>query len=199
MEGDMGKKVFCLKTEEITITPTNEEDLWESDWVIAFRRGEKEQIGTASFAGEKLLGAIPLRVELAQKYRNRGLGTQAIKMMVNWAFLHRNIYEVISQVEQENDKGVKALQKAGFVFRGHEGKVETYSIIKEKTVWTGVYAAVGIAVGMIMGLVLNNLWLGFAIGMVCCLFIGKTMDYNAQKYRESVTGKREQNGKRLKK
>ena len=121
----MSKKSFYLKSEILTITPSNEEDLWESDWIIAFRKGEKEQIGTASFAGEKLLGAIPLKVELVQKYRNRGLGTEVIKMMVNWAFLHKNIYEVVSRVEHENDKGVNALQKAGFVFRGKEGNVET--------------------------------------------------------------------------
>lgn len=185
----MDKKRYYLKSEEITITPSNEEDLWESDWVIAFRKGEKEQIGTASFAGEKILGTVPLRVELAQSYRNRGLGTEVIKLMVNWAFLHRNIYEVISQVEHENDKGVNALQKAGFVFRGNEGNVETYSILKEKTTWTGVYVAVGIIVGMILGLVLNNLWVGFAVGLISCLCIGTIMDYNAQKYRESVTGK----------
>lgn len=70
----MGKKGFYLKSEKLTITPSNEEDLWESDWVIALRQGEKEQIGTASFAGEKLLGAVPLQVELAQNYRNRGWG-----------------------------------------------------------------------------------------------------------------------------
>ncbi len=185
----MDKKRYYLKSEQITITPSNEEDLWESDWVIAFRKGEKEQIGTASFAGEKILGTVPLQVELAQSYRNRGLGTEVIKLMVNWAFLHRNIYEVISQVEHENDKGVNALQKAGFVFRGNEGNVETYSILKEKTTWTGVYVAVGIIVGMILGLVLNNLWVGFAVGLISCLCIGTIMDYNAQKYRESVTGK----------
>lgn len=195
----MDPKSFCLKTEEITITPTNEEDLWESDWVIAFRKGGEEQIGTASFAGEKLLGAVPLRVELARNYRNRGIGTEVIKMMVNWAFLHKNVYEVVSRVEHENDKGVNALQKAGFVFRENEGKIETYSITKEKTVWTGVYVIVGIAAGMILGLVLNNLWLGFAIGLIVSLLIGKSMDYSDQKYRESVTGKKGQYGKRTKK
>ncbi|MCM1117945.1 MAG: GNAT family N-acetyltransferase [bacterium] len=185
----MKKNNFWLKSDTITITPSNEEDLWESDWIVAFRKGEKEQIGTASFAGEKLLGAIPLKVELAQRYRNRGLGTEVIKMMVNWAFLHRNIYEVISHVEHENDKGVNALQKAGFVFRGKEGNVETYSIVKAKTVWTGVYVVVGIIVGMILGIVLNNVWLGFAIGLVFCLCMGVIKDSNTQKYRESVTGK----------
>ena len=198
-EGGMSKKSFYLKSEIITITPSNEEDLWESDWIIAFRKGEKEQIGTASFAGEKLLGAIPLKVELAQKYRNRGLGTEVIKMMVNWAFLHKNIYEVVSRVEHENDKGVNALQKAGFVFRGKEGNVETYSIVKEKTAWTGIYVAVGIIMGLILGLVFNNAWLGFAIGFISCLCMGKILDYNALKYRESVTGKSGQYGKRSKK
>lgn len=195
----MSKKSFYLKSEIITITPSNEEDLWESDWIIAFRKGEKEQIGTASFAGEKLLGTIPLKVELAQKYRNRGLGTEVIKMMVNWAFLHKNIYEVVSRVEHENDKGVNALQKAGFVFRGKEGNVETYSIVKAKTAWTGIYVAVGIIMGLILGLVFNNAWLGFAIGFISCLCMGKILDYNALKYRESVTGKSGQYGKRSKK
>lgn len=198
-EGGMSKKSFYLKSEIITITPSNEEDLWESDWIIAFRKGEKEQIGTASFAGEKLLGAIPLKVELAQKYRNRGLGTEVIKMMVNWAFLHKNIYEVVSRVEHENDKGVNALQKAGFVFRGKDGNVETYSIVKEKTAWTGIYVAVGIIMGLILGLVFNNAWLGFAIGFISCLCMGKILDYNALKYRESVTGKSGQYGKRSQK
>ena len=195
----MSKKSFYLKSEILTITPSNEEDLWESDWIIAFRKGEKEQIGTASFAGEKLLGAIPLKVELVQKYRNRGLGTEVIKMMVNWAFLHKNLYEVVSRVEHENDKGVNALQKAGFVFRGKEGNVETYSIVKEKTAWTGIYVAVGIIMGLILGLVFNNAWLGFAIGFISCLCMGKILDYNALKYRESVTGKSGQYGKRSKK
>lgn len=195
----MNKKEFCLKSEMITITPSNAEDLWESDWVIAFGQGEKEQIGTASFAGEKLLGTVPLTVELGQKYRNRGLGTEVIKMMVNWAFLHRNIYEVTSRVEHENDKGVNALQKAGFVFRGNEGSIETYSIAKGKTMWTGIYLVVGIVVGLILGIVLNNAWLGFAVGLIVCLCMGKIMDYNAQKYRESVTGKSGQYRRRSKK
>ena len=32
---------FCLKSESVTIAPSNMEDLWESDWIIAFRNGEK--------------------------------------------------------------------------------------------------------------------------------------------------------------
>lgn len=191
----MKKNNFCLKSETITITPSNMEDLWESDWIIAFKKGEKEQIGTASFAGEKLLGTVPLNVVLEPRYRNRGLGTEVIRMMVNWAFLYKNIFEVVSMVEHENDKGVNALQKAGFVYRSHEGKVETYSIVKGKTAWTGVYAVVGILVGMILGITINSLWLGFIIGLAASLCIGTIMDNKALKYRESVTGKKSQPAK----
>lgn len=184
------KDNFCLKSDTLTITPANREDLWESEWNIAFRKGDKEQLGTATFAGEKVLGTIPLTVELMPKYRNRGLGTQIIRMMVNWAFLHKNIFEVVSKVEHENDKGINALQKAGFVYRGIDReKVETYSIVKPKTMWTGVYLVVGILVGMLLGIMLNSLWLGFAIGIVASLCVGGIMDSNAAKYRESVTGK----------
>lgn len=194
------KDNFCLKSDTLMITPSNREDLWESEWNIAFRKDDKEQIGTATFAGEKLLGTVPLNVELMPKYRNRGLGTEIIRMMVNWAFLHKNIFEVVSKVEHENDKGVNALQKAGFVYRGiGEGKVETYSIVKAKTAWTGVYLVVGIFVGLLLGIVLNSLWLGFVIGIVASLCIGGIMDNSAAKYRESVTGESAKAVKRSKK
>ena len=196
MVNAMMKNDFCLKSDTVTITPSNMENLWESDWIIAFRKGEKEQLGTATFAGEKLLGTVPLSVELMPRYRNRGLGTEIIRMMVNWAFLHKNIFEVVSKVEHENDKGVNALQKAGFVFRGNEGKVETYSIIKRKTAWKGVYAVVGIFVGLILGIVINSVWLGFVIGLIASLSVGAIMDNNALKYRESVTGKSEHSVRR---
>jgi len=194
----MKKSSVCLKTDTITITPSDTEDLWESDWIIAFRKGDKEQLGTATFAGEKRLGTVPLYVELLPEYRNRGLGTEVIRMLVNWAFLHKNIFEVVSRAEHENDKGVNALQKAGFVYRGSEGAVETYSIIKGKTAWTGVYLIVGILNGMLLGVVMNQLWLGFGIGIIVSLCIGEIMDNNALKYRESVTGKNERAAKRPK-
>ena len=195
----MKKNSFCPKSDMITITPSNMEDMWESDWIIAFRKGEKEQLGKATFAGEKLFGAVPLYVELHPEYRNRGLGTEIICMLVNWAFLHKNIFELVSKAEHENDKGVNALQKAGFVYRGTDGEVKTYSIIKGKTAWTGVYVIVGILDGMLLGIVLNNLWIGFVIGIIVSLCIGEIMDNNALKYRESVTGKSERTVKRAKK
>lgn len=46
-----------------------------------------------------------------------------------------------------------------------------------------------INVGLILGIVKSSVWLGFAIGLGVSMCIGVIIDNNAQKYRESVTGK----------
>lgn len=191
------KNGFSLKSELIRITPSNEEDLWEADWIIETAEAESEKIGRASFSGEKILGAIPLYLELEPRYRGRGLGTEALKLLVNWAFLYKNIYEIVVTVDCDNDKGRHALEKAKFVYRKEEKdeedhKYEVYSIIKEKTGWTGIYAMIGVVIGIILGFVLGNMWVGFAMGMILCVGTGIVMDKTALHYRESVTGKKEQ-------
>ncbi len=181
---------YLLKSPEITIVPSNEDDLWNSDWIISLRGGDKEQIGTASFAGEKALGTVPLRVELKEGYRNQGYGTEVFRLMVSWAFERKSVYEVTAVTVHENDKCVKALSKAGFIFRSSDGPVETYSVIKQKTSWTGLYVMIGIVIGCLLGVVSGNLWVGFGIGMLACLSIGASMDMGAARYRANVTGKR---------
>ncbi|MDE5747218.1 MAG: hypothetical protein K2I21_06540 [Acetatifactor sp.] len=64
--------------------------------------GEKEQLGTASFAGEKFLGAVPLNVELMPKYRNRGFCTEIIRMMVNWVCMHFKRLDLYFVAMREN-------------------------------------------------------------------------------------------------
>ena len=59
--------------------------------------------------------------------------------------------------------------------------METYSIIKGKTVWTGVY----MVVGMILEIVINSAWLGFAIGLGVSLCIGAIMDNGSKKGRKA--------------
>lgn len=186
----MKKGKYQIKSEIFTITPTDENDLWEKDWIIAFRKGDREIIGKASFAGEKQLGAIPLYVELLPRYRNQGYGRELIKLLVNWAFLYRNIFEVVVTVDRENDKAVNALERVGFVRREWSGKEETYSIIKEKSNWLGIYIMIGMVVGTLLGIAINYVPVGFCIGMLACILIGKSLDTGEKKYRESVVGGR---------
>ncbi len=182
-------KKNLLKSSRITIEPSDEKDLWNADWIISLTKGDGERIGKASFAGEKVRGTVPLTVELEEEYRNRGYGTEAICKMVNWAFRHPNVYEVTAETEHENDKAVKALGKAGFVYREGDRQTERYSVVRGRSNWLGIYLVIGICLGLVLGIVLSAPKLGFGIGLVISLITGAAMDNSEKRKREKVTGK----------
>lgn len=182
---------YIIKTKELIIKPKDPAELWEGDWQIFLRGKEDTYIGRASFAGEKQYGTIPLSVELEEKYRNQGYGTEVFKLLVSFAFGVKNIYEVIAITDRENDKCVYALEKAGFVRRSQDGSSETYSIVKPKTTWMGLYLIIGVVVGLILVVVLGGSWLGMVIGMLAALLLGAVMDSQENKERENVVGKRD--------
>lgn len=180
-----------VKTEKLLISPTNKEDLWNSPWSILLKEENKKQIGTVSFEGEKARGTVPITVELNEDFRNKGYGTEVFRAMVNWAFLHNDVYEVQAETEHENDKCVNALEKSGFVFRDNEGKKEFYSVTKPKSSWLGVYLVIGINVGLVLAILLNNTWSGMAIGMALCIYIGSYLDIVEAKKKAAIVGKKE--------
>ena len=177
-----------VKSPRITITASDDSDLWNKDWIISLTKDEKK-IGTFSFAGDKELGTVPIHIELDEEYRNQKIGREAIIMMVDWAFRFQNIYEVSAETDRENDKCVKALKKAGFVYREGEGRMEKYSITKPKTAWTGLYLFIGIALGLVLGIVFSHVITGLIAGVVIGVSFGASLDLAAKKEREKVTGK----------
>lgn len=177
-----------IKSDNLLITPTDKKAVWSAPWTVELRKEDKKQIGTVQFEGAAEKGAVSIHLELDEDYRNKGYGTEVLKEMVHWAFLHRDIYSVTAEVDHDNDKGVHALEKAGFVIRENEGKTEHYSVVKAKTTWLGVYIVIGINVGMILGIIFNNAGLGLAIGLVGCMGIGNAMDYKEMLHRKEITG-----------
>lgn len=181
------------KSKMLIISPSNPEDLWESRWDIylnAKEFKEKPLIGWISFAGEKEAGTIPMEIMILDPdNRNKGYGTEAIRIMSDWAFLHKNIFEITAVSEHENSGYIMALQKAGYVLREATRETEYYSITKQGTSWTGLYLAIGIVVGLVLAFILNNGWVGLGIGVFFCLVIGSSMDIKEKKFRESVTGR----------
>ena len=61
-----------VKTPNLIITPSDENDLWEKDWNVTLRKGEKNQIGTGSFAGEKEYENIKIQLHIQPEYQNKG-------------------------------------------------------------------------------------------------------------------------------
>jgi len=187
----MAKSKNTLKGSKVFIKPSNDDNLWEEPWDIYVVDGEKEKVGQVSFAGEKSMGTVPISIEIPDiHYRNRGFGTEALRLMTEWAFYHRNVFEIKTTSEHENSAYIMALQKAGFVYRGGTRFIEDYSIVKQKTSWTGIYLFIGILAGLIMGFVLNNAYAGLGIGVFIAVIIGGSMDFKEKRYRESVTGKK---------
>lgn len=185
----MKKTGYELKSQNIKIVPTDSEKLWSCDWNILLKNQDDKLIGTVTFDGEKQYGTVPITIKLEERYQNQGLGTECIKLMTDWAFLHKNVYEVKAVCDDENDKCIHALEKAGYVYRSREANIETYSITKQKSSYTGVYLIIGVIVGLILGIVFGNQWIGMAIGLIVSLLIGANLDAKENKDREKVIGK----------
>ena len=183
-------KAYVIKTKEFLIEPVNPEDIWEGLWSITLRGDEPVKIGTATFAGEKIAGTVPIRVDLDEDYRNKKYGTEVFKLMVDFAFGFSNIYEVSAQTELENDKCRYALEKAGFVHRSASHGVEYFSITKPKSSWLALYLYLGLLVGLALGILISSIWVGLVIGLVIGLAFGMSMDNVVKKQREKVTGQK---------
>lgn len=184
------KSKYDLRSSTLRIHPSDDSNLWNCEWIIHLRNDDDRIIGKASFIGDKEYGTLPLNIELEERFRNQKYGTEAIKIMTDWAFLHKNVYELKAVCEHENDKAIHALEKARFVYRGINDNLETYTITKPKTTWMGLYIFIGIFVGLVLGIVLGNQWVGLAIGLIIGMLFGANMDSKANKDREKIVGKK---------
>jgi RimJ/RimL family protein N-acetyltransferase len=59
-------------------------------------------------------------VALAAEFRGRGIGTEAVRQMVEFAFTRCNLRRVHLQAIASNVGAVRAYEKAGFVVEGHQ-------------------------------------------------------------------------------
>lgn len=191
----MKKNKYELKSRNLILTASDSEKPFDAHWDICLNDPgliEKPKIGEISFEGEHFKGTIPIKIEIFDKCnRNRGFGTEAIEMMTDWAFDFRNIFEITAVSEHENSAYIMALQKAGYVLRKATRETEYYSIVKQKTAWSGLYLLIGVLVGFVLGFLLSNGWVGLGVGVLSCLIIGTSMDLKEKKYRESVLGRKD--------
>lgn len=187
----MKEQKIARKTQRLLIRPQNEGKPWNKAWDILLRKDEETKIGTVSFEGKKEYGTVPIYMELEEAYRNQGYGTEALKEMVRWAFGFAKVYEIEAVTPHANDKCVHALKKAGFIRRGEESAIETYSIKKPKTEWTGLYVLLGIPIGLTLSIVIGSPAFGFLLGMFGSTLIGVILDSNAAKERDAVTAGKE--------
>lgn len=67
---------------------------------------------------------------IAKKYRNRGIATQAVKLITAYAFKHYKLKRIEAWLRPENKASAKVLRKNGYVLEGilrkHRCKKGTY-------------------------------------------------------------------------
>lgn len=195
----MAKEKHILKSKRLLIKPANPDDLFDSPWDIFLKNDPERKLGWISFEGEKANGVIPISIELDDNYRNQGYGTEAIKLMTDFAFLFKPIYEIQTDTVPENDAYIYALEKAGYVIRSANKKNEHYSIVKPKPVWTGLYIFIGVIAGCMLGIVFENMWLGMAAGVMLGIIIGALLDIGENKERTETLGHKEEKRRQLNK
>ena len=177
----MSSLQFPLLSEHLAFDPSVDEDFWNKPWTVSLRDEPETVIGTVSFAGATIAGEVPINVELKPEFRDQGYGAEIFAFMARWVFRFRNLREVTAVCDHENDKCIHALSKAGYVYREIKGNREYYSIKRQKTGWTGLYVIVGFSAGFMIGLLLTNLWLGTAIGVLAGAITGILLDLREKK------------------
>ena len=110
----------------------------ETRFLIEKKDGSKiGHIGTHLFGGMLEIGYA-----IAPNERGHGYGTEAVKMMVDYLFMSRNIVRIGSATHVENRAAQKVLENAGFTREGIERKgifvwgkwtdLYVYSILREE-------------------------------------------------------------------
>ncbi len=167
---------FPLVTDHLLLQPAEAGTLWNTEWSVRKRDGEQEQIGSLFPESGKISGEIGIRLELAPEYRDQGYGTEVFYAMAKFVFCFRDLREISAVCAHENDRCLRALNKAGYVFREHRDGMDCYSMKRPRTAWTGIYVTVGVFAGFILGIVLSNPVVGFVTGVLAGVIIGILLD-----------------------
>jgi RimJ/RimL family protein N-acetyltransferase len=100
-----------------------EEDLTRMSWIIETLGGDP--IGNMSLIGiDQAHGRAELGIGIGEKdYWGRGYGTDAIQVLLRFAFRNLALRRVTLVTDIDNERGIRCYEKAGFrregVLRGH--------------------------------------------------------------------------------
>ena len=103
------------------------------------RYAEKTTINWGIFLGSKLIGAIgfyrgfenmigEVGYVLNEKYRNKGITSEALKLVLDFGFNELELEEIRAYTEEKNEPSVRLLEKYGFV--NSKEKLRIYTIFK---------------------------------------------------------------------
>ena len=93
---------------------------WYAIWMIELKDGT--HIGELCFKGVTENGITEIGYGIAEEYRGRGWGTEAVSALTDWALGQPCVMCVTAETEASNIASRKVLTKAGFVPTGETGE-----------------------------------------------------------------------------
>lgn len=187
----MAKEKYSIKNGEIEIFPVKPDQenftVWDIIWEAYERKGEQKKVATLNFAGEPDCGTVELMFSVEDGFKLHAYAKEAVRTMIDWALDQKDIYEVMTKVNSDDEVLVDAILRAGFIFRNHSHGVELYTVDKQRTAWTALYIVIGFAAGLLIGVTIGHMWVGLAIGLLIGTSIGAIMDAKAMEERANIT------------
>lgn len=157
--------------------------LWYTDWLIILQK-ENRIVGSLGFKGvPNDKKEVEIGYGIGESDRRRGYALEAVKHAIDWAFSQENVYYVEAQTELENTASIGLLEKLEFKLTGPSEEGIGYELEKPKSSWVAVYMCLGLAVGMSIGLSLDNMSLGMCLGLAFGVGIGACLDSVDRKAR----------------
>ncbi len=98
------------------------EEGWWYWWVIERPWGDRTSaalVGDAGFKGPPTRGGnVELMYAIAPSARRRGLASESVRMLVDWAFETQKVCRVIATIDPENVASRGVMRKCGFMVVG---------------------------------------------------------------------------------
>lgn len=89
--------------------------------------GQRVLIGCGGFTKRPVNGVVAIGYSLLPQYYGKGYATEAVLALVQWAFRHPEVVEIIADVVKDNLQSRRVLEKAGFIAKGPGSDVGTVS------------------------------------------------------------------------
>jgi len=105
------------------------EAIWHSFFLFIDDEG-RNAIGSGNFHGPPSRGRVEIGYEVAPSYRGSGVATQAAKLLVEQAFAHSTVKEVVAHTTLDNFASRRVVEKAGFELIGQR-QVEGFGLTDE--------------------------------------------------------------------
>lgn len=95
-----------------------EQHVWYTVWLMQLKDDKNQIVGDLCFKGLNADGSVEIGYGVKPGYKGRGLATEAVTAMAEWAITQPSVLRIEAETEPENPASQRVLQKSGFIPNG---------------------------------------------------------------------------------